>query len=276
MTPHAAIESMLLLERMYGKNLANNFKLDAWPDLKDTLAQQAVHFDFGEAVPSEAHLEFSSDMMDKGLFRLPYPAVFMTGNCSPKTGILAMSHAEDTVHPLTLIVFAGCVLGDSVTRIDGAPVYAITVDCEPDQPSKVRWASLTLSGSHKSRKTGDLKSEDDMQHSAQAAMQLAMGWPILLMSKDVEAVKLEAPHRLNRAREARGKLPIRERFIVRIRPEARERQRLAAEGFRTSPKMHWRRGHFRKVSENLVVPVAPTIVNAEPGSKPIAKSYKVG
>jgi hypothetical protein len=274
MTPHSIVEDMEKLEKLLGPNLDKVLKTEAWPDLKETLRNNAVHFEFGKAAPEDQHLEFAHDLMDRGLFQLPYSAVLMTGNASPKSAVLAIADRNDKAHPLTVIVFAPVMVGNSMVA-EAAPLYVLTVDQEPGDQARVRWSSLAT-GQYKSRKTGEDKDGEDMEQSTRAALQLAMGWPILLMSKDVEAVRLEAPERLNRARVARGKIPIRERFVVRIRPEARERQRQAAEGFRSSPKMHWRRGHFRRVSETLVVPVAPTIVNAEPGSRPLAKQYKLG
>lgn len=278
MTPHQALEGMLELEKIFGDKLSENFKVEAWPDIFTVLKDKVVHFEFGVAVPAQEHLTFANDLMDKGLFRLPFNAVFMTGNCSPKCGILAMNHSDDTKHPLTVIVFAGVNVGDRV-RIDAAPLFAITIDHTDGDDSRVRWVSLTKEGTHQSRRTGDWKDDAALETSAQVAMQLAMGWPVLLMSKDVETIKLEAPERLNRARALKGKLPIGERMIVRIRPEARERQRQALEDHRASPRMHWRRGHFRQLHEKhggQIIPIAPMIINASDEAKPIAKQYKLG
>lgn len=278
MTPNDALESMDQLRKIYGDKLGEKFNIRAWPEIIRGL-QTAVHFEFGMAAPAPEHHRFAEDLIEKGLYRLPYSTVFMTGNCSPKTGLLCMNSPDDTKHPLTVVIFSTCNIADLI-HLPAGPLFAAACNQERnvDGLPTFNWTSLTY-GDHKSRKTGLLKDDEDLENSVLTAVALAMDWPVLLMSKDVETIKLEAPDRLNRARALKGKLPIRERMIVRIRPEARERQRQALIDHRASPKMHWRRGHFRQLHEKhggSIIPIAPQIINADPNANPIKKTYKLG
>lgn len=100
------------------------------------------------------------------------------------------------------------------------------------------------------------------------------GLTVALMSPDIETVDNPEPVKLNRKRERAGKMPIVAYRTVRIRPDARVRLRLGERGSASPPRMHWRRGHFRRLADGRVVPVAPTIVGARENGL-IIKDYAV-
>lgn len=271
MTPHGALEDMLKVEAMLGDHLGEAFAPKVWPVVKELLGS-AVAFEYGAAAPATEHTEFGNDMFDRELFRLPYPAVFMTAAVMPKTALLACEGQSAGKYCLDIITFGPMRIGSDLD-IGAAPILWVRVRFNGDKPW-IDWKSITVMGSHRSRKTGREWAEDDFTEACEKVISFTLGGTALLMSKDVQTDVIAAPDRLNRERAKKGRAPISERHVVRIRPEARQAQKAAAESFRSSPRLHWRRGHFRRVREDLVVPVAPTIVGAGENVMPAIKKYE--
>lgn len=273
MTPHGALENMARIEALFGDNLKDAFIPDLFGHFKEFLGH-AVHFDYGQAVPAEEHQEFGNQLFDKKLFRLPFPVTFMTASALPKTGIMAIQETEESRFRIHMVTFAPMNIGGDIL-IDGAPVMWVVVTHD-GKDGWVDWKSLTKEGLQRSRKTGREWTEDDFRTASEKVIGWTIGATALLMSKEVETQAIAAPDKLNREREKKGRGPIAERYVVKIRPEARASQSAAAESLRSSPRTHWRRGHFRRLREDLVIPIAPTIVNAAEGMKPQIKKYQIG
>lgn len=273
MTPHGVLENMNQIEKLFGENLDQAFVPETFHAFRDHL-RTAVSFEYGQAVPSAEHQIFGNELFDKKLFRIPFPVVFMTAAALPKTGILAIQENSEDRFALNLITFAPMQIADIVC-ISGAPVLWVKVQHD-GKSGWVDWKSLTKEGSQRSRKTGREWEESDFVEASEKVISWVMGATALLMSKEVATDNIPAPEKLNQIRDKKGKAPIGERYIVRIRPEARQSQREASEAFRSSPRMHWRRGHFRRLKEDIVIPIAPTIVNAAEGLKPQIKKYQIG
>lgn len=273
MTPHGVLENMNQIEKLFGDHLDTAFLVEPFQMFKE-FAGHAVHFDYGQAIPSQEHQEFGNQLFDKKLFRLPFRATFMTAAALPKTGIMAIQEDEEDNFRIHIVTFAPMNIGGDL-MIDGAPVMWVVVTHD-GKGGWIDWKSLTRDGSQRSRKTGREWTEDDFVAASEKVIGWTMGATAMLMSKEVEAQAIAAPDKLNRDREKKGRTPIAERYVVKIRPEARASQRAAAESLRSSPRAHWRRGHFRRLREDLIIPVAPTIVNAAEGMKPQIKKYQIG
>jgi hypothetical protein len=273
MTPHGALEDMLKIETLLDDHLGEAFAPKVWPAVKDLL-RSAVSFEYGQAAPAIEHTEFGNQMFDKELFRLPFPVVFMTAAVLPKTALLACEGQSSGKYCLDIITFGPVQIGADLA-ISAAPILWVRVRFNGDQPW-IDWKSITVSGSHRSRTTGREWGEEDFTIACEKVIGFTLGGCALLMSKDVQTDVIAAPERLNQERKKKGREPIRERHVVRIRPEARQSQREAAESFRSSPRLHWRRGHFRRVREDLIVPVAPAIIGAGEGVIPTVKKYEFG
>lgn len=283
MTPHGIIGDMAKLKALMRPQFAETFAEPAWNTAEQAL-RSAVHFEFGVASPKGEHIEFADELMDRCMFRLPFDEVLFTGNFIPKTGILAIQNVEDDqLESIVWIVFAPAVnrttqqswfaplsCGELVARSeDGKPV--------PLSSGTVNWKSCTMSG-HASLNTGKPWGVEEYEAASQKALRAILGATVLLMSKDVNVRIDAAPDKLNKKRAAEGKEPVRERRIVTIKTDRVASYRDAASEFaaaRACPRMHWRRGHFRRIGEGRVVPVAPTIVNATGDAKPAQKEYRV-
>ncbi len=281
MTPQSILEDMDTIERLAGDRFGDKFDVGMWNAARVTVGV-AVHFEFASAIPKVEHVEFADEMMERGLFRLPFESVLYTGEAIPKTGILANQDFDGGDGLLYFIV------GPATDR-DGAQYSIPILVCQLDDRDHatgatvplsrgtVDWASITKNPHH-SRKTGRQWGEEDYGAGSEKALRMIMGGTALMMSKDVETRTEDAPVKLNKRREEQGRPLIRERRVVVIKPDRRASYANAATDFaghKSSPRMHWRRGHFRNLRSGMVIPVAPSIVNADPAVKPIAKQYRV-
>ena len=108
-------------------------------------------------------------------------------------------------------------------------------------------------------------------------------WVTMLMGKEVEQRIEPPPAKLNKIRERAGKPRINERRLILVRPHARHALLGKEEGEDTGRTMapHFRRGHFRRLAAPRkadgveVVPVAPTLVNADYSNMQAPRDYVV-
>lgn len=94
----------------------------------------------------------------------------------------------------------------------------------------------------------------------------------MMQSKDVEQRIVAPDEKLNNARAKAGKTRLRPYISVIVGGQSTARSVSGAIN-RASPVTHWRRGHVRRVGENVVA-VAPCIVNAS-GAKPNRRPYVI-
>lgn len=280
-TPHAVIEGMLRAVDDHGghEQLAQHVDMRVWPDVLRALGR-AVHFELGEARPTEAHEEFAFDLFERDMFKLPFPITFWTGQSSPNTAFLISE--DDPVSWRPSGKDAGgergvglILIGQMLDRKgrDGRQWYVPLVSgrvshtpLDADGPIRFSWRSLTDGA--KSRKTGEDWTEDRFAAAVDKASRLIFGSTVMLMTPDVEQRVEPAPAKLNVHREKKGKPPIGERRVIIIKPYAREALSGtdAAKAFndRRGPRPHMRRGHFRTLMRGSeaerVIPVAPCVV----------------
>lgn len=269
MTPHGILEGMSAVESIAGEGLSNYFDVKVWKTARTLLSELAIDFDFRGAVPEASHIEFANDMIDRELFRLPFDVVLYRAHALPETAIVAMQGGGG--HRLKFVTFGPVQFG--VGGKGYGPLLTIGLTEGPCSSARIDWKSVTTI-THRSRKTGRVWADEDYQEAADKVLNFILGGTALLMSRDVETTTVPAPDRLNKKRERNGRIPIRESRVVKIRAHAKDRQERASRDF-VSPRMHWRRGHFRRVREDLIVPVAPTIVGAREGAVIQPKTYEV-
>ena len=86
----------------------------------------------------------------------------------------------------------------------------------------------------------------------------------LINSKSTQTTVSEPPEKLNKARARRGKAPMLSVRYVDV--PAIESTARGTGGTHASPRLHWRRGHMRRLADRLV-PVSPCLVgSAEAGT----------
>lgn len=275
MTPHGILESMAEMESLFGEKLFEQFSPEAWK-LAAHMLERAVVFEYGAATPSAEHAQFGSDLFGKRLFRLPFHAVFYTANAIPKTAIVAYETEEADDYRLFMITFGPVGIQGRDTHM-AAPLLTARMRWDAEHGGWIDWKSCTVGQHHHSRKTGRKWEDDDYAGAIDRVINFTMGATSLLLSKEIATDVVEAPAKVNKERARKGRLPVRERRVIRVRPEYKAAHALSAEGFgeRASPRMHWRRGHFRRVREDMVIPIAPMLINANEAAKPLAKKYVV-
>lgn len=276
MTPHGILEDMGRLEGLFRESLFDQFSPEAW-DLAKHMLERAVVFEYGPATPSGEHSQFGSELFDKRLFRLPFKAVFYTANAIPKTAVLAYEVDDGDDYKLFMITFGPVGIQGHDTFMS-SPLLTAKMRWDAEKGGWIDWKSCTPGKHAHSRKTGRQWEEDDYAKAIDRVVGFTLGATALLLSKEITTEVVAVPAKLNKKREAKGRLPVRERRVIRIKPEHRAAHAASAAGYgeRASPRMHWRRGHFRQVREDLVIPIAPMIINANEGAKPLAKKYTVG
>lgn len=97
---------------------------------------------------------------------------------------------------------------------------------------------------------------------AKIALWGVLGVVASLTSKSTKQEIVVAPEKLNRSRIKKGKMPIdeyRKITIGHVPDIPRTINGRTIEG-RASPRLHWRRGHYRTLAPDVRVPVAPALV----------------
>jgi hypothetical protein len=238
--------------------------------------RNAVHFDFGDTAPEREHYDFAVEMFERGLFTLPFPftafgfRVPMNGKKIP--GMILLSYTEEK-----LWGFACNAVPDESGRLIGAipticstgtfirkasipgsaDVISTSYPLVADDVARKMWGHDFMTSSIIDRRISDMIAR-------------AMAFTVMLMSKGVSTTHLPTPVKLNEARTKKGKPSIGERYTVKI--DIKGLRQIAEDGgtetditgfTRKSPRAHWRRGHFRTLNTGQVIPIVPSMINAD-------------
>jgi hypothetical protein len=116
----------------------------------------------------------------------------------------------------------------------------------------------------------------DVERLLQVVYHAVAGQVAMLSSREIEQKIIPAPAKLNRQRAKKGRLPIGERRIIRLRPGfVASGGSIKGDGSRASPRMHWRRGHMRRLADGRIIPIPPTLINAAEGVEIRPKDYVI-
>jgi hypothetical protein len=145
--------------------------------------------------------------------------------------------------------------------------WAVMNDISKDEREKARMPLITNS------------TRKDWEDEAIYALGTIGGIMSMLMSKDVQKIRHEAPAKVNKIRLKKGKPLITDSFEVKIRSYTAGNgiARGPLTGERKSPKTHWRRGHMRRhrSDHSKWIPIAPMLVNADDEVVQLPKDYVV-
>lgn len=281
MRPHTILENVLEIERIFGDKLDQIVRdPDLWRIAKDVL-RDAVTFDFGDTAPTKEHHEFGDDLMQRGLYRTPYPYTFYTARSLGQSSAFAMAQTNTEDLRWMLLIFVEC---KSAPPASG-PSYVLPAHAaffaEKDYLNRPASVVDLLHSVTKTRRTGEEMDLGDKEIRAGRVLRFALGAASMLMSKDVITSREPAPAKLNAQRAMRGRPAINEVNTVRVVAGAERAYREAGQSFGThaSPRIHWRRGHFRTLHRDdgqRVIPVAPCLVNGNEQARGIVpKEYIV-
>ena len=288
MRPHTVLDDMLKVEKMLGNVMEKNVDLALWDNAKQALAN-AVTFDFQANAPTTEHVEFGTDLLDRGVFRLPFPSTFYCGTALGRNHAVVVTTVDlkglDDPEEDRAPYLASYLIVEAITEIGSflLPTYAVYF-CTKDAMDKPAPFLDVLKCNNVRRSTGEVMTKDDRLAAAGRGFNFVLGAASMLLSKDVSTNKTSAPTKLNAQRAQKGRSPIGDVHTIKIAVSAAARYAEAGRNFgsHASPKMHWRRGHFRTLRRGddgeMVIPVAPCLVGAGPGgAKDMApKEYIIG
>ena len=240
------------------------------------LAQGAVSFSF-DVWPTIHHVRFGVDLARDDRLRLPFPIVLFSYPRSAKSAHFTLAFHADDEGAIGVYTFLS-----TRDHLDGASAQMFV----PAWSMTIRPGELSCGPTFFSRATREKvgMSDDVLIREVHWDLDVVYGFVSMLSSRDVEVRDLPPPsRRLNADRVAKGRSPIGESKVVKIRPHARPAYGLEPHGGAEARyvRMHWRRGHYRtlraeRFGGTRVVPVSPCVVGAADGAVlPAPKEYVV-
>ena len=82
----------------------------------------------------------------------------------------------------------------------------------------------------------------------------------MMMSRSSAQRVVDPPAKVQKARDARGHPPLYKFTVVEVPSSGAARGGGLGGVVRASPMLHWRRGHYRTLPDERVIPVAPALV----------------
>jgi hypothetical protein len=249
----------------------------SWPP-RELAAAHKFLFGHHTEVP-ESFVYFGEDLVKRGLFRLPFPRTiveFLAGKNGDSPDLdrlvlvceqLAMYEPweapQDDVPPILIMVLP------FVRTRSGGWSMPPQGDNGPLPVAIGAGRSLDRAGDFKIHP--EYTKDPFWDYMASAALALCPAACAMMMSKSATVKHVAPPEALVRAREKSAKPRLFEFHVVTVPTESRVRGRSVGIA-RRPPMLHWRRGHYRRLSLEKIVPVAPCLVGAEERGV-IAKVY---
>lgn len=281
MRPHNILDDMRDLERAVSR-LSDAVNVGLWDVNKKSLGG-CVTFDFGELAPTTEHVDFGFELFKRGLFVPPFPITFYSGRALG-TNHGAMIESADSgdgsndLFYITVFCETRSEIGSFV-----APMHGCAIQTEGDVAElPIRTISMFNNAVTVRRSTGEAYTDDQKYAALGRALRFIVGTTAMLMSKDVHKTTEPAPLKLNAQRARKGRSPINDVHLIKIVASEEYRYLEAGRAFGThaSPKMHWRRGHFRTLHRGedtqKIIPVAPSLIGANESARGVVpKEYMV-
>lgn len=261
-----------------------------------TALMQVTHiFDFS-FYPDDECIYFATECINEGVFLLPYDSVFFTWaeRNLERDGLSAsfLFKGDNTIGALNFIKDPRVDLGDgdNMWLIDsyyhvpmrGHPGFVPHSCAEVFQPKgKAIKGSQEAFGIMDGRSifmTERLKKATagvpihQIHRNEQHYWESVRGLVIALNSKSVGSETVRPSRQVRRAAARAGEwLPTEHRSVSLVLPGATHKSgdRIGTHG---SPRMHWRRGHFRRLDDRII-PVSPCIVGTA-GNGVITHEYR--
>ncbi len=193
--------------------------------------------------PSMEHIQFAGSLVSRNVFRLPYPSIVLKTSVGGVEGGMWAYMSEVSSGDISYWLFMS--FGQEMMFV---PFSQGAFRCKDGDIAHV---SETIFSQ------GEDEEGLNFRYYAGYCM---IGLIASLMSAGVSVQQIDYSAKLNKARAKKGKPPKPTKHVVTINPGARYVPSYAGDGLRKAPKPHWRRGHFRRLSLDRVVPVAPALV----------------
>ena len=246
------------------------------PPISDAVSEvipdisKAVGFDFGDIalIPYKERInlaEFAEEIILSGVVVTPYP-------------LCSYSFKVGDVHVVCLLSLSDS--GGAFIVYSGYPEgpEALNVGCfrfARDAPAGKLLVGLAEATSFANgREMGASELSDRI---AASTLSHCFMLSALLMAKGVHIELEGAPEKLNAKRIKKGKPPISDIRVVTIRIGGKHYHVSGHEkDTHASPRLHWRRGHLRRLPSGEIIAVSPCLVGAaNHGDLPKPKEYIV-
>jgi hypothetical protein len=244
----------------------------------------ATKYDLGEYTPHnkatfETLLTTGYELLDHGLYVLPSPHTYMEMRTQIDSDTLWMlgvySTAVDNDHPARSLPILKGVVGDVVLH-----TIVTQMDSEDNRKCYGIMGHVVITNALGECWTMPLEDVEDTvtaQQNATAMVRtvLAVG-SAALCAKGVQFPRETVSAKLNKRREAVGKVPLFEHYTLKIGRVSSGGGILRAGGERASPRAHDRRGHVRVLNrggKNERIIVIPACFVG--GAGRISKDYEV-
>lgn len=247
-------------------------------NLHTFIADGGASFDFGDVDQIdestwEALHKYSCDLIEHDMFRLPYPTVYYSYEFSGITGILATQTGPRTFE---LYMFAARKNPFMIGLVVAGQVEFVL---EPD--GKVANFYLRTKKLFQHLSVEPMVEDVDVKIVEEGGRFL-IALTALMQSNHTRTRKHDVGLKLNQKREKRGLAPIMPYHTVYFEVGGKNYGANGVAhggGCHASPRMHWRRGHVRKLESGKIAHVRPHLVGGAGASVQVAKpkyELKVG
>lgn len=283
MRPHHVLDDMKRVVADYPQAVSDYFDIDVW-QVSAALLKGAVTFDFGPYAPPMVHRDFGIELLDRGLFQLPAPMTWFTGETLGKSiGLCAVPVLTegDAQAGFDLLACARVEVGKGAYLLPWALCRVTRRPDLSDLKQGVCIQPIYMTNRMKLRDADGIHEDDDhLRDRLTFFVAWAVGAVPMLTSKDTTLDKRPASTRINEIRAARKRARIGDDYMIRIAPGVamhyrRTAQQAEADVTASPRRPHFRRGHLRHYQNGLVMTLSPTFVGARPGETPIVRDYAV-
>jgi hypothetical protein len=212
--------------------------------------------------------DFGAGLVGHGLFRLPFKSCSYEWRdpVQPEGTNVVIMHVEERSADEYLIFWLGmCEAADVVAPQDTGMLvvrdhgreFSYKELCES---KTIEIGTVFRDGAEEIMEMTREQFLFQQGTDAGVSIMYLLGFTTGLMSNGVTRRTVEVPERVTERRIRDGKAPLWTHSVVDLRESVSVAARDGHSGDRAGPRAHWRRGHFRRLAEGKVVPVAPCLV----------------
>lgn len=234
-------------------------------------------FEFDRA-PSSAHSEFGVQLQEHGIFRLPFPSCLFTYPAETEQGsdylgyVLASEHREAEKHRWHVTAIYRNRLPGGVHRGMVGAAFMLHEGIRRDAEEHPLLSTTTVITTSPPLLTGESREAAGRARIGHE-VGVILGLSASLLSREFVQTQVEAPSKLNKARQAHGRRPLPGFVRITLAQIAAGYVRSDTPSGRNSPRLHWRRGHIRRLPGIEPIAIAPMMVGA--GDADIVRDYRV-
>lgn len=253
----------ILLDKYFSECFRRSSRYAMPPELHPSfpsVVASAARFEFDRDLATEDLYNFGRECVEQHVFPLPAASVIYEYDRRLSNGM---------VHRISMLAVLqnGQIIIGAIGALDGIvkTIGFSTVELTDD--GKYQEFELYFGSPLWDDLTRDLMKE---------ATCYFVAFTMSLKCRDVIVTEHKPSERVAKKREKRGQDPIAVYTTVRVKPELRSAYRNRADDFaRTSPRLHFRRGHLRTLPNGKMTVVSPCYVgNSKAGV--VVKDYEVG